>query len=107
MPLVKPEGLIVSSIAALIAASAWVIRSAFVQPFPTFHTTEALVRIGVGLTVCTLWLLLAVAIIGAVMARRIRRWWLLCLVVTTIEFFVVMPWPFRYADEIEIRLSDR
>ena len=103
----RTETFIVSSIVALVAASVWVIHGACVQPFPTFRTTEALVQVGVGLTVCVLWVVLAAVICAAVIARRIRRWWLLCLVLTTLGFFVVMPWPFRYVSEIEIRLSDR
>jgi hypothetical protein len=107
MPRLRIERFIIASAIALLAASAWVIRDAFAEPFPTFRSSEVIVQVGVGFAVCVLWVLLAAVICGAVIARRIRRWWLLCLVLTTLGFFVVMPWPFRYISEVEIHLSDK
>lgn len=100
-------GFVAAGMAALVALSAWVIRGAFVQPFPTFRSGEAIVQVGVGFAVCVLWILAAVVIGGSVMTRRLRRRWLFGLVLAVLGALVVMPWPFRYVSEVEIRLSGK
>ena len=103
----KLERLIIAGIAALVVVSGSVIGCSYVARFPTFSATEAVVQLGVGFTACTLWILAVVGILGAVVKGRLSRRWLLCALVALAAFFVVMPWPFRYAAAIDIATSQR
>ena len=56
-----------------------------------FRAGDALLQVGVGMIVLTLWYVLAVVLCVAAARRAVRRWWLLSLVWRALAFAIVAP----------------
>ena len=94
------QALLASGLLTLTALSLWVFSGAVDEPFVFFRAREALVQVGMGVTLLVLWIQFSIFLSWAALTRRVSRWWLLFLIWCAAGFMVVEPSPFGYVQDI-------